>query len=63
MAILSLVNTLKICGVKVLSYEESWIEAPGELGELLFTIAGWVTRMESQRLSERTKARLLRVAA
>ena len=42
LAILSLVNRLKICGVKVLSYQESWTEAPGELGELLlYAIAGW----------------------
>jgi len=47
-------------GVKVLSYQESWTEAPGELGELLFAIAGWVARMESQRRSERTKAGLER---
>ena len=46
LAILSLVNRLKICGVKVLSYQESWTEAPGELGELLYAIAGWVARME-----------------
>jgi putative DNA-invertase from lambdoid prophage Rac len=40
LAILTLVNRLKICGVRVLSYQESWTEAPGELGELLFAIAG-----------------------
>ncbi len=61
LAILSLVNRLKICGVRVLSYQESWTEAPGELGELLYAIAGWVARMESQRRSERTKAGLARV--
>lgn len=63
LAILTLVNRLKLCGVKVLSYQESWTEAPGELGELLFAIAGWVARMESQRRSERTKAGLARVVA
>ena len=63
LALLSLVNRLKICGVKVLSYQESWTEAPGELGELLYAIAGWVARMESQRRSERTKAGLARVVA
>ena len=63
LAILSLVNRLKISGVKVLSYQESWTEAPGELGELLFAIAGWVARMESQRRSERTKAGLARLVA
>ena len=63
LAILTLVNRLKICGVRVLSYQESWTEAPGELGELLFAIAGWVARMESQRRSERTKAGLVRLVA
>jgi len=63
LAILTLINRLKLCGVKVLSYQESWTEAPGDLGELLFAIAGWVARMESQRRSERTKAGLSRVVA
>ncbi|MFC1952447.1 recombinase family protein, partial [Chloroflexota bacterium] len=59
-AILNIVNTLATYKVKVLSYQESWTEAPGELGELLYSIAGWVARMESQRRSERTKAGLAR---
>ncbi len=59
-AILGIVSRLSRYGVKVLSYQESWTEAPGELGELLFAIAGWVARMESQRRSERTKAGLTR---
>lgn len=57
-AILNLVNTFKTYGVKVISYQEAWTEAPGEIGEILFAIAGWVARMESQRRSERTKAGL-----
>ncbi len=63
LAILTLVNRLKICGVKVMSYQESWTEAPGELAELLYALTGWVARMESQRRSERTKAGLARVNA
>jgi DNA invertase Pin-like site-specific DNA recombinase len=55
-AILNLYNTLGRYKVKVLSHEESWTEAPGELGEILLAMAGWVARMESQRRSERTKA-------
>jgi len=62
-AILNIVNKLNRCGVRVLSYQESWTEAPGELGELLFAIAGWVARMESHRRSERTKAGLARARA
>ena len=63
LAILSLVNKLSSCGVKVLSYQESWTEASGELAELLYALASWVARMESQRRSERTKASLARVKA
>ena len=63
LAILSLVQKLSVHGVKVLSYQESWTEAPGEMAELLYAITGWVARMESQRRSERTKAGLARVKA
>jgi len=63
LAILSLVHKLSAYGVKVLSYQESWTEAPGELAELLYALSGWVARMESQRRSERTKAGLARVRA
>ena len=62
-AILTLVNRLKNCGVKVISYQETWTEAPGELADLLYALTGWVARMESQRRSERTKAGLARVVA
>lgn len=63
LAILSLVHKLQTYGVKVISYQESWTEAPGELGELLFALSGWVAKMESQRRSERTKAGLDRAVA
>ncbi len=63
LALLSLVQKLSTCGVKVLSYQESWTEAPGELAELLYALTGWVARMESQRRSERTKAGLARIKA
>ena len=63
LAILSLVQKLSANGVKVLSYQESWTEAPGEMAELLYALTGWVARMESQRRSERTKAGLARVKA
>lgn len=63
LAILSLVQKLSVCGVKVLSYQEPWTEAPGEIGELLYALTGWVARMESQRRSERTKSGLARVKA
>ena len=63
LAILKLVEKLSMYGVRVLSYQESWTEAPGELAELLYALTGWVARMESQRRSERTKAGLARAVA
>lgn len=59
-AILNLVNTFKVHDVQVISYQESWTEAPGAIGEVLYSIAGWAARMESERRSERTKAGLSR---
>ena len=61
--ILSLVQNLKHYGVKVLSYQETWTDMPGEFAEVLYAIAGWVAKMESQRISERTKAGLARAQA
>jgi putative DNA-invertase from lambdoid prophage Rac len=63
LAILGLVDKFKRYGVKVISYQESWTEAPGDLAEVLYAITGWVARMESQRRSERTKAGLERARA
>ncbi len=63
LAILQLVEKLRMYGTRILSYQESWTEAPGELAELLYALTGWVARMESQRRSERTKAGLARAVA
>ncbi len=63
LAILSLVSRLKQYGVRIISYQEPWTEAPGEIAEILYSITGWVARMESQRRSERTKAGLAKAIA
>ena len=63
LACLSLVNKLNTWGIKLLSYQEPWTDAPGELGELLFALTAWVARYESQRRSERTKAGMARLKA
>jgi DNA invertase Pin-like site-specific DNA recombinase len=62
-AILNLVDTFKGYGVRVISYQETWTEAPGPAAEIMFAIAGWVAKMESERRSERTKAGLVRALA
>lgn len=60
MATLEIVQRLGKYNVKVLSLQEPWTEAGGEMQELLLAIAGWVAKMESNRRSERTKAGLVR---
>lgn len=63
LAVLSLVARLRRSGVKVLSLQEPWTEAPGELGDLLYSLVAWVANFESRRLSERTRAGLARARA
>jgi len=63
LAILKLVHRLQDYGVIVISYQETWTEAGGELSDLLYALTGWVARMESNRRSERTKAGLARIKA
>ena len=60
LAILSLVHRLSQAGVRVVSLQEPWTEAPGELYDVLLALTGWVAKMESERRSERTKAGLER---
>src|SRR6516225_5705784 len=47
-------------GVQVVSLQEPWTDASGEMGELLTAVMAWVARMESQRRSERVRAGLAR---
>lgn len=61
--ILSLIDKLKKYRVKVISLQEPWTEAPGEIGDILYAITGWVAGMESRRRSERTRAGLERAKA
>ncbi len=57
-SILNLVNTFAVYGCKVISYSESWTEAPGIAGEIMLAIVGWVARMESERKNQNTRAGL-----
>ena len=56
-AILNLVDRFKRYGVRVVSLQESWTEAPGDMADLLYAITGWVANIE------RTKAGLARAVA
>lgn len=56
LTILRLIHKLNTWGIKLYSYQESWTEAPGDLGDILYSIAAWVAKMYSDRISVNTKA-------
>jgi len=61
--IFGILDKLALYKVSVISQQESWTEAPGELQPLLFSIFAWVANMESKRISERTKLGMERARA
>ncbi len=63
LATLQLVDRFGRLGVQVLSHQEPWTEASGELRDLLLAVVGWIARWESHRRSERTRAGLARARA
>lgn len=63
LATLELLDRLDRYGVQVISLQEGWTEASGELRDLLTAVVAWVARMESARRSERVKAGMARAKA
>jgi len=52
---------LKRSGVALKSLQESWLDTSDEgMGQLLIAIMSWVAKQERMRISERTKAGLIR---
>ena len=62
-AILNLINRFKQYGVRIVSLQEPWTEAPGDMADLLYAITGWVANFEGKRRSERTRAGLAKAVA
>jgi putative DNA-invertase from lambdoid prophage Rac len=60
---LQIVDRLARAGVQVVSLQEPWTEATGELRDLMLALVGWVARFESRRRSERTRAGMERARA
>lgn len=60
---LVLVKGFEEVGVKVLSYQETWLETLGSMRDVFIALLGWIAESESARRSERTKAGLARKAA
>lgn len=58
--ILQIVDRLEKAGISVYSVNESWTDVPNDLRPLLLSVYGWAANLESKKISERTKAGLLR---
>lgn len=59
---LEMIHNFKKFGVKVISHQEPFTEAPSEMDEILYAFFAWVANYESRRRSERTRAGLERAA-
>lgn len=53
---LRVMRQLRERGVLVVSMQEPWTDAGGEMQERLTAVMAWLARMESQRRSERVRA-------
>lgn len=54
------ISDLNQWGVKFVSYQESFLDTTTEMGELLTPIFAWIAKQEAKKISERTKAGLIR---
>lgn len=54
------ISDLNQWGVKFVSYQESFLDTTTEMGELLTPIFAWIAKQEAKKISERTKAGLVR---
>jgi len=53
-------DTLKRCGVRIMSHQEPWLDTAGPVSELITAIFAWVGQFERQRITERIQAGLER---
>jgi len=60
LTILTLVDSFKRAGCKVVSLQEPWTEVDGAINDVLYSLIAWVAKYESDRRSERTKLGLAR---
>lgn len=58
--IIQIVDRLEKAGIAVISIQEPWTELPSDIRPLLLSFYGWIANQESKRISERTKAGMLR---
>lgn len=56
-------DQLRRGGVRVMSYQEPWLDTGGPVGDLLVAIFAWIARQERERLGERVRAGLARARA
>ncbi len=60
LAVLSLIDSLRLHGCQVVSLKEPFTDMPNGLDSVMYSLVSWVAAYESERRSERTKAGLER---
>lgn len=61
--VVNLIQLFRLYRVRVISMQETWLEAEGPMQELLLAVFGWAAAYESRIKSERTLAGLARARA
>jgi DNA invertase Pin-like site-specific DNA recombinase len=59
----NIADGLRQSGVRVVSYRQSWTDAPSDFQPVLFSIFAFFAEQESKKISDRTKAGMARVRA
>lgn len=59
-SMITLVNSLKAYGVRVISISEPFTQADPAIAELMYSVFAWIAKQESQHRSERIKAGMAR---
>ena len=62
-AILHLINSFKLCGARISSIKESFLDVDSSFNEVFIAFIAWAAKYESDRKSERVKAAHARLRA
>ena|SRR5882724_4618237 len=54
---------LRAAAIRVMSYQEPWLDTGGPVGELLSALFAWIAQQERQRIGERVRAGQARARA
>jgi DNA invertase Pin-like site-specific DNA recombinase len=62
-AIFQLLQHFRLYGVQIISHREPWTEQSGPMADVFYAIVAWAAQFESEQISQRTKAGLVKAKA